>query len=258
MEQTVVSPLILVSGAGMLLVSIAFIIYALRRGATWGYMGLGALVWIVTVAIKFAIAIPLNPLVYNALYDPTSLWAPGSLLLYVYIGSLTGLTEVLLAWLLLRYTRLGRVAWNKVLAFGIGFGAFEALLLGLSSLASSLAVLFVPGSIPAEAMGAYVLASNPLYGLGPVVERFSAILVHLVCNALLFYGVATKQPRWFWISFAFKSLLDTVAAFAQFWGVETIAKLWTIEAIILVLGLISWWGAAKIRQAYPAVEAAAP
>jgi hypothetical protein len=36
-------PLALLPGIGMIVVSIAFIIFALRRGGTWGYLGLGAL-----------------------------------------------------------------------------------------------------------------------------------------------------------------------------------------------------------------------
>jgi hypothetical protein len=42
-----------------------------------------------------------------------------------------------------------------------------------------------------------------------------------------------------------------LACFAQFWGVETVGKLWTIEAIVLLFGFISWWGIRKIAAHYP-------
>ena len=45
-----------------------------------------------------------------------------------------------------------------------------------------------------------------------------------------------------WLSFAFMTLLDSVAAFAQFWGVNTLSRLWTIEAAIIAFGLVAWWG----------------
>jgi uncharacterized membrane protein YhfC len=250
----IVTPLVLVPGIGMLIVSIAFIVYALRRGGTWAYMGLGALAWTVTVAIKFFIAIPFNSSIYKAIYVPGSLWAPGSLLFYVYVGLLTGVTEVLLTWLLLRYTRLGRVTINKALAFAVGFGAFEALLLGLASLTSSLVALISPQTLGAAALQNLALTKNILYDLGPIAERFGTILVHMVCNLLLFYGVLRGQARWMWVSFAYKSLLDTVAGFAQFWGVETVGKLWVIEGLILVFGILAWWGIRKISQHYQALS----
>lgn len=240
----------LIPGLGMMLVAAAFIVYARRSGGTWAYLGLGALAWAVTVAVKFLIAAGANPPLYKALFVQGALFAPGSILFYLYIGALTGVTEVLLTWLLLRYTRLGRVAWNKALAFGIGFGAFEALLLGFSSAATMTTAILSPQSVPAAAMSSLLAANNPLIGLAPIVERIATIFVHVVCNVLLFYGVLSGRARWMWLSFAWKSLLDAVAGFAQMWGVGTPAKMWTIEAIIILFGVASWWGLRRLARMY--------
>jgi hypothetical protein len=75
---------------------------------------------------------------------------------------------------------------------------------------------------------------------------------------LLFYGVVSGQARWLWVSFAYKSLLDTVAGFAQFWGVETLPKIWTIEALILIFGFVAWWGILKVKRQYDLTQTAAP
>jgi hypothetical protein len=53
-----------------------------------------------------------------------------------------------------------------------------------------------------------------------------------------------------WLSFAWKSLLDAVAGFAQMWGVGTPAKMWTIEAIIILFGVASWWGLRRLARMY--------
>jgi uncharacterized membrane protein YhfC len=230
----------------MTLAAIAFVIFALRRGGTWGYLGLGALVWLVTMAVKFAIAFTVSPVVVRAA------GAPGNLLLYFYEGSLTGLTEVLLTWLLLHHKRLVRAPWGKVLAFGVGFGAFEALLLGLASLAAMLAGLLMPQSLNAQTMATLARSSDLLYGLVPVAERLAVIFVHIFCNVLLFYSVMRRQVRWMWVAFIYKSLLDTVAAFAQAWGVETAGRVWTIEACIIVFGVVACWGVRKVGQRYRA------
>lgn len=49
----------------------------------------------------------------------------------------------------------------------------------------------------------------------------------------------------------YKTVLDAVAGFANFWGVGAPVKIWTLEAVILVLGLIGLWGTWQIAQRYP-------
>lgn len=247
---------VLVPGLGMLLVAAAFLVWALRRGATWAYLGLGALAWVVTVAVKFAIAILANPPVQAALFVPGWLLASGSLLFYLYIGALTGVTEVLLTWLLLRYTRMGRVPWSKVLAFGVGFGAVEALLLGLSSIAAAVEAIIAPQAVSAAAFGSLFMAGDLVVGLAPIIERAATILVHMLCAALLFYGVRSGQSRWLWVAFAWKTLLDAVAGFAQMWGLKTSFEIWTIETVILLFGLGSWWGLRRLVRMYNDSQAA--
>ncbi len=244
------TPVILI-GAGMIAVALVFIVFARQRGGSWLYLGLGALSWLVTcLVVKFKLSELAEPVVYPALYVPGALWAPGSVLFYVYVGALTGVTEVLLTWLLLRYTRLGQVTWAKALAFGVGFGAFEALYLGFEQLASIITALSSPQSITEAALNNLQLFSNPLYGLAPVADRLGAILAHIFCNALLFYGVASGKARWFWISFAFKSLLDAIVGFAYFWGSETLLKVWAIEGLVLAFGIVAWWGTRQIQRRY--------
>ena len=244
------SPWIILPAVGKILIALAFIIFARQKGGSWRYLGLGALVWIVTVGVKFLVATPLTPLVYQMLYVPDALLAPGSVLFYVYVGVLTGLTEVLLAWLLLRYTRLGRVSWAQALAFGIGFGAFEALYMGIPNLVSTLSALAAPQSLSEATLSSLQMLNDPLFALTPATDRFAATLVHTLGNVLLFYGVASRQARWLWIAFALKCLVDTVAAFAIFLGTPTLAVLWLLEAVLLVIGCISLWGLVQIHRRY--------
>ncbi len=244
------TPIVLI-GAGMISVALMFVVFARQRGGSWLYLGLGALSWLVTcLVLKFKLAELVEPVVYPALYVPGMLWAPGSVLFYVYVGALTGITEVLLTWLLLRYTRLGRVTWANALAFGVGFGAVEALYLGFNNLTSIITALSSPQSISDSALNNLQLFSNPVYGLVPIVDRLIAMLAHIFCNALLFYGVVSGQARWMWVSFAFKSLLDAIVGFTYFWGSETLLKVWTIEGLGLAFAIAAWWGAHQIQRRY--------
>lgn len=242
---------IIIIGTGMIAVSLAFIIFARRKACPWRYMGLGALVWIVTITVKNFLSVQIEPAIYGALFTPDTLFAPGNMLFYIYVGALTGMTEVLLTWLLLRYTRLGKhISWSKVLAFGIGFGVFEALYLGFSYLISIITALTNPQSVTEAALANLRALSNPFFYTAPIVERIGAIFSHIFCSILLFYGIASRQARWFWISFTFKTLLDAVVGFAFFWGSETALKLWTIEGVLMLFCLVAWLGIRKLQLQY--------
>jgi len=236
-----VSPVAFLQGIGMILVAGGFITYAAIKRLGWGYLLFGAAAWVITVALKFAWAIAFNGPIYNAIIATFPNFF-GDLLSYLYVGSLTGFTEVLITWLVLRYTKLGRVSWKKVLAFGIGFGAVEALLLGFSPLASVIAAIASPGALPLQTLEMIAQLNNPLWSLIGPFERFFTVWIHIFCNVLLFYGVATRKPGYFWAAFAYKTVLDAVAGYAQLEGItSSLTAIWIIEAIVAVMGGLGWY-----------------
>jgi hypothetical protein len=52
--------------------------------------------WAITAGIKFLVAIPVNPLVYQVLYLPNALWAPGRILFHSYVHSFSNPAGTLL------------------------------------------------------------------------------------------------------------------------------------------------------------------
>lgn len=246
-------PAILLPGLGMILVGLAFVFYAgWRRFLNWRYLMLGAIFWVLTVAAKFTVSIPLNPLVFQLLgVTSEDLFSPGNLAAYIYIGALTGIFEVGLAWLILRKTRWGRANWAQALTFGMGFGVVEALTLGLVSLSSALVGLLSPAVLPVYTLGTLAGQAMPGMGLAPVVERLFVILAHVFSCVLLFFAVARREARWGWLAILYKTLLDAPAGFAAFWGTGTAAKIWTIEAVIALFGILGLWGTLQIARRYP-------
>jgi uncharacterized membrane protein YhfC len=240
-----VSPLALLSGLGMIAVAVGFVVYAAVRRLGWGFLGLGALAWMLTVGLKFAMALGVNTTVYQTLQGALPEQA-ANLVFYLYVGSLTGVFEVIPIWLVMRHTRLGRMSWNHALGFGIGFGVVEALLLGVQSLINVGVAVFVPALLP---LGPEMIAqlNNPIYLLAPIVERFFTVLVHIFTNLLIIYGARARRPGWFWLAFAYKSAIDAVAAFAQIQGWTTMPQLWLIEAMVVVWGVVAWLGIGRLR-----------
>lgn len=245
---------ILMPSLGMILVSLAFVMYAARKRLLgWRELGLGALFWVLTVFVKFAFAIPVNPVVYRVLgvsYD--DLFSPGNLTAYFYIGALTGIFEAGLAYLILRKSRWGKATWDQALVFGIGFGVVEALLLGLVGLFSSLAAFISPDALPVSTLGGLAQNATLALGLAPVVERLFVIFAHIFTCVLIFHAIASGETKWAWLAVLYKTLLDTPAGFAAFWGVAgSAARVWTIEAFVIFFGLIGLWGTIQIARRYP-------
>lgn len=254
-EVPAVTPIALLGGIGMVLVGIGFIVFAAIRRMGWAYLGLGALAWVIAVVLKVAWAAAMNGPVYNWTRSlPSSLGDP---LFYIYVGLLTGVFEGAALWVVLRYTRLGKAPWAKPLAFGIGFGAMEAIVIGLSSLATMLTALLAPALIPPEAMQQLTAANDLWLNLMPISERFFTILIHIFAKVLIFYAVATRQARWFWLSFVYMSLIDALAGWVQLSGLTPSHILFT-EAIVALWGITGWLGTRWIAPRYPGRELEAP
>jgi uncharacterized membrane protein YhfC len=254
----VVPPLALLSGSGMILVALGFAVYAGMRQFGWGALGFGAVAWGVTVALKFAWAIPFNPPIYTACSQ--ALPSLGVPLFALYVGTLTGIFEVGLVALLLNYTPLGKADWPRCLAFGIGFGAIEALLFGVSSLSSTLAAMVISVAVPPAPM-AMARLGNILWVLAPVVERLATIFIHLCASVLIFYAVNTRRARWFLLAFGYKTAVDAMAAiFVHSNGIDTLGRVWTFEAIMILCGVAGCLGLRWLAPRYralPIVEATA-
>jgi uncharacterized membrane protein YhfC len=248
-----ISPVALVPGLGMLIVGLLFSIYGIRKGG-WRYAALGAAFWAGTVIIKFVIASPANGPLYK-LVSSILPGLPGTLLFSLYVGLLTGITEVLITWLFLRYTRFGQTVWNKIIAFGLGFGGIEAILLGVNSILGIIAAMTMTNQIPPASLRSIAQANNIIYGLAPILERIFTIGVHLGCNVLLFYAALKMQNKYFWYSFALKSGIDAVAGYAQLSGnLSSTAFLWAIEVAVVLFGLVGFWVTRRLKDPILAME----
>lgn len=173
--------------------------------------GLGALIWTVSVAVKAAIAVPLNTPMYELLHHALPKH-PADVTFWAYIGLLTGITEVGIFLAMARWFQRRRWSWEDAVSVGVGLGAVEAILMGL-------------GATIAVATG-----QTDGLTIAPVLERFLAILIHMATAVAAIYAV-TRQ-RWGWYAFAFiqKSGVDAVAAYVLLAGRQTLSSHpWLVE-----------------------------
>jgi uncharacterized membrane protein YhfC len=249
------SPLLLLSGAGMMAIgAAAVLLYRRGRSVSWTVFGLGALAWIISVALKFAWAAPMNSRVKAGLDAmlPATAADPSY---WLYIGLLTGVFECGFTLLFVKRTRLKAADWDAAVAFGIGFGAIEAFLLGLLSFIGLLIVIVFWDQLPEDTRTAAAnrvsgkLVAIPL----PVAERVSALVAHVFTCVLIVYAVRIGESRWFWISFAYKSLLDAFAALGILATnlASSTRTLAAFEAAVGVFALVGLAGLVFVRKRYP-------
>ncbi|MCL0089805.1 YhfC family intramembrane metalloprotease [Dehalococcoidia bacterium] len=241
----------MIPGIGMLAVAAAPTLWILNLGAEWSVVTLGIFAWIVSVALKFVFAGLFNERILNFLKSklPSKLARPFS---WTYIGLLTGVFEcgIALAFVL-KFDILYQATWIDILAFGIGFGAFEAFALGAAALAQIGQWIVRPESIPEkyrkEEYRKFTVSNLSMLLLGPV-ERASAICFHVFSNVLIILAVQQNFYLLFWLSFGFKTLVDGVAGWmilekdiksstniAQWWAYQAI---FMIDALVSIIGII--------------------
>jgi uncharacterized membrane protein YhfC len=248
------NPLFLVSGLGMMAVAMGAVVYWQRREKVAFRLFLwGALAWVVGTVLKSIAAIPLP-----AITDGVRVTLPRYVsepVLWLYIGLLTGIFECGVALAFAHIRRIRAVDWNGAVAFGLGFGAIEALLLGIYSFGTVLLLWLAPDQLPAELVELATSQSGSLLAIpAPIVERAVAILVHVFSCVLIIYAIQTKQWKLFWISFIYKTMLDAIAGFIQItYGVQnlTILGTWAVELVLLPFGIAGVWGLRAFRHRWP-------
>lgn len=234
--------LMLVSAIGMIVVGGAAVgIWRFSSRVPWRWFWIGAAVWTVGVALKFAWAILLNTPILGALRTGVShglYLALGS----VYIGILTGVFEIgvtLIAGLLWR--GMARDSARGV-AVGVGAGAWEAALVGIATSVSAIVCLVTIGPTQDQVLAATTSAASmtPLFWLAGPVERVLAVVCHAASRALVFAGIA--RGRWGWpftIAFLLMSAIDAVAGYCHLAGLLGQISTWWIEFAITPAALAS-------------------
>ncbi len=248
------------SGALMMVIALAAVFAWWRHSRVqWRWFWAGAGIWTVGVILKFAVAIPLNPLFFQKGEQVAGLklWC-GS----IYCGLLTGIFEIgvtLAAALIWRRLAAGP---NRAVAVGIGAGAFEAFLLGIAAFGGPLvAIATGQGDLALKSINA-LAAHTPLLWLTGPVERVIAILAHTAARVLVLRSVAHGRWAGFWAGFAWLSAIDLLAGLALLKGMTTSGSVWLIELMILPFGIASVpliiWSTRRWAVVAPAPEPQVP
>ena len=259
--STTITPVALVSGIGMILVGLGFIGYAMTRRLNWRYLLFGILAWLVTSVLHALWTSLVDPALYTALRGGLPKEAANALY-ELYFGVVVALFSAGLVYLLLRFTRLGKADWKSALAFGIGFGAIETLLMSYGSLHGAVIGMTSPDAIPPEMLVELAQMNNFFVSFAPVWEHFFITWAHILTFLLVFLAVVQRRPVWFWLAFLFKGSLYVFIHFTQSSSMILVSSLspiinqWLIEGVIMLWGAVGWYGMGRLKALYPQAEPA--
>lgn len=130
----------------------------------------------------------------------------------------------------------GRTEWKDGVAYGIGHGGIEAILVGGLSAAQSLyfSYLLNAGNLPQalEQFSGILTGTSPYLFMVSGIERMFALALQVALSILVLYAVRTKKWRYFFLAIAIHAAIDFPAALYQ---KGIISNVWTIEASLAVI-----------------------
>ncbi len=190
----------------MILVGYVAVFFGRKRWKTpWSLFAAGALLWVVSVAAKAGFALLLNAPVYRLLHTALPSF-PANVVFWCYIGSLTGFFECGIFLLVARQIWKKVWNWEAAASIGVGFGAMEAVALGVGA------------AVAAALHGQPVVSVDVASSLIGPVERVIALLIHIASVVMIIYAITQHRWIWFAAAFVFKSGVDAVAAFVLLTG----------------------------------------
>ena len=170
----------------------------------------------------------------------------------LYVGLRTGLLESALVLLAFNREGLNDLNVEEVIAFGIGFGALEAIFLGVPSLIQIASFNIYPSLVESltldQLMQLLVQLNAPTWVVGaPLIERGFTLLAHIYATLLIYSGVRCEDSRYVLMAVAYKSALDAMVPLMQ-WLLSSrgFGMVYVVEVWVVIMGLVGLWGSRRL------------
>ena len=247
-----ISPLYLLPGLGMMVVGLLSVIYwKARKGVAMWWFLFGGMVWASAIAAKVAMDLTVSNTILRWLAERYG--AAGLAIIWgLVVGLRTGYLECGFTYFACIKSKLGKVDFPGAVAFGIGFGAAEAIVIGFFSFLNVLALIMVPGLIgllPPQV--AQQLSLGPAIIPAPIIERSFTLLAHVFSAVLIIYAVRTRRAEYFLASFFYKSSIDGLIPWLnQNLGTATLVGIYSIELIVVLYGTLGLFGTTFLKRRF--------
>ena len=251
------NPWLILGPIGMIAVGVVSIAWwKTRSHSPWRPFLLGGFVWFAAIIPKFILDLTVTTPLYFSLLP--SIGLVGALAAVgVYLGLRTGVLECGFTFLGVSRTRLREASLDEATAFGVGFGATEAILLGIEALINIAVFLVSPSiidSLPPDQASAILASLNAstLTVPAPIMERFFAMIAHVLASLLIFYSVRFGRRSLFALSFIYKTALDSPILFFQstIASSNSILTLYLVELWVVIFGIVGLLGTIRLRRSW--------
>jgi uncharacterized membrane protein YhfC len=242
----------------MIGVGVSCIVYwAKRKRLPAAPFAFGAAFWFAAIAPKVALDLitgsALNAWLRAAL-DSTQIL----LVLGAYLGLRTGILESGLSYLGFLKTRLRTGRFDDAVAFGLGFGSTEAILLGIVSLVNILTFILSPGNLqqipePQREIVLRNLDAPSVIVFAPVIERAFAVMIHLFASVLVYAAVIRGRIVFLIISLLYRTFVDAlVPTLASALSGPEISPIvvYQVEIPVVILGTLGLYGTLRLSKQF--------
>ncbi len=151
--------------------------------------------------------------------------------------------------------------WKDGMAYGIGHGGFEAILIGLFGSLQSImyAKLLNSGNLEGllagkvslaqiEALKASLTGPSYLFAIGGI-ERVFAVIVHIALTFVVLYGIRNRKNIFLLYAILLHALLDFAPALYQ---THIIKSLFLVEFLVFLMACIAVVGIVKSKKLFSA------
>ena len=195
-----INPFLMLSGIGMMAVSLFAILYwRYKTNVKITFFVAGAGVWLVAILVKLLLDLTVTVPLQQWLFSTAGI---GSTLIIIslYVGLRTGFLESGLSYFSILRTWLKKMGFKEAVAFGIGFGALEAFIVGFSSFLNILIFVFMPeiiATVPLEYQAILIeqLSLSMLFIFPAIIERVAAIIMHVFSAVLVVYAIRSGKIK---------------------------------------------------------------
>lgn len=181
----------------------------------------------------------------------------------VYLVALSfsaGLFEETARYVGVRFFLKNQRKYRDAVAFGLGHGLCEAVLLvGVSELGMFVVGLMVNGGAFNTSVAAAKQTVDSMLKITPVIpflavwERVSSVMFHLFATVLIFRAVRERKILWYFAALAAHTVLDSVSGL-----LVTYTQTWICELAVFVLGALGFFYVLKVKARFDAAPEADP
>ena len=178
----------------------------------------------------------------------------------IYAAFAAGIFEETGRYVAFRFLLKKNHRWRDGIAYGIGHGGIEAILIGVvmnlnniiyaTMINSGVYDALVSAKLPAglgEKVKETLISTSPyLFGLSGV-ERVFAVLLHIGMTMIVLYGIQKKKPIFLLYAILTHAAFDMIPALYQ---MKLITNLVAVEGVVVLMGIIAAIGVLKTKHLF--------